>query len=56
MKDQALQSALLKVKDLEYAKETYLEYQDHSKVCILFVYLFIYIFSVVSDSKIVSLH
>jgi hypothetical protein len=31
-KDQALQVAVLRIRDLEYAKENYLEFQDQAKV------------------------
>lgn len=33
LKEQALQKAQLKIKELEYARESYLEFQQQAKVC-----------------------
>lgn len=50
LKEQALQKAQLKIKELEYARESYLEFQQQAKVCKILkaylraVHIFIFLF------------
>lgn len=37
LKEQALQKAQMRIKELEFAQESYLEYQQQAKVCIGFL-------------------
>lgn len=44
LKEQALQKAQLKIKELEYARESYLEFQQQAKVSQILMGLQIFIF------------